>query len=259
LCFRQFERTPPPNIEHLYPGNAGGPNVDRRYWTFSGAIYDSGGYLAGQPGDYIIFDYPFLTHGLTNRRRVGTPQSLTVATSDKFYGISIGEVDSGEPDYDPVTFVRLDNNLQEVSRWVIEDGRNAAMLGNMRHASFLKGGYYRVFNHNNTTPNAHIYKIVIANGNAAGDNFVVGMPWSSSVVPIVYFGRNALDPNTRRPYAGDFSLDITKVLSPVGSLATLLSTPESYWRDTATNQLWYHHKGGYTTNDVMAVTIRPTI
>jgi hypothetical protein len=240
----QFERTPPPNIEYLYPNNAGGPDVSRRYWTFSGAIYDNEGILAGKHGDYITFNHTFLTYGLSNIRRVGTPESLTVATSDKFFGLSVSDADTGDSAYDPVTFVRLNSNFQEVARWVVESGRNAEMLGNMRHASILNGGMYRVYNHNVTTPNSRIYRLRIANANKENDTCIIGFPWAASAPAMVFFGRDNYNPSTGLPYIGDIEAGLHIIASEVDSRNKLLSSPRSWWRDTATNQMWFHYQGG---------------
>lgn len=248
----------------MYQYNAGGPHFDNRYWTLSGAVLDYQGILAGNPGDYIIFNHTFLTFGLTNARRVGTPESLTLATSNIFYGIQVTEADTNGADLDPVTFLRLNNSFTEVSRWVVEDGRKSVMFGNMRHASALKGGRYKVYNHNQTASNADIYQLTIANANRDADEFIVSLPWSGSVDPIVYLGRNALDPNTRRPYNGDFALNWSKVLTSVASRSAMVSTRQSYWRDTANNEIWVHHKGGFSLSgpiydQYLAITIRPAL
>jgi hypothetical protein len=257
--FSQFERTPPPNIEYLYPNNAGGPDVSRRYWTFSGAMYDNEGILAGRHGDYIIFDHTFLTYGLSNIRRVGTPQSLTVATSDKYFGLNVVDADTGDSDYDAVTFVRLNSNFQEVARWVVESGRRSDMLGYMRYASILNGGIYRVYNHDVTTPNSRVYRVLIANANSENETCIIGFPWAANAPATVYFGRANYNKNTGLPYEGDIEIGWHIIAAEVNSRDKMLSTPRTWWRDTATNQMWFHYRGGMPLTGSYHIYVRTPV
>jgi hypothetical protein len=246
-----FERTPPAHIETMYDNNAGGPDSTmsgippRRYWTLAGALYDNEGLLAGRHGDYLIFDYPFLTYNLTNSRRL-SPNGKTLATSDKFGGIYVWSTDTYTNRYayvEAITFARLDGNWQEYSLWQIKTGFNSSFFPNMRHAAVRPGGRYRIWNQDTTTPNSVRYNFVLYNANAANDTLIVAIPWSGSVAPAVHTGSTLNSQGRANSY--DIDNGKARIYTEVGSRAAL-STPNTFWRDTSTNQLWLSYVGGYT-------------
>jgi hypothetical protein len=249
-----FERTPPAHIETDYPNSSGGPDAkipdsstDQRYWTLAGALYDHEGLLAGVHGDYLIFDHPFLDFELTNRRPV-VPGSKTIATSNKFAGCHVFATDTQLNRYsynEPITFVRLASNWTDYAIWQIKDGALSDFFPNMRHAAFLIGGRYRVYNQERmNTPNSQRYGMDINNGNAETDRFVVAIPWSGTVAPVVHVGRR-VDSNTLRAAStSDITNGEVVVYTEAANRDAMVSTPRTFWRDTATNQLWIHYQGG---------------
>ncbi len=222
-------------------------------------MFDNEGILAGRHGDYILFNHTFLTYGLSNIRRVGTPESLTVATSDTFYGLKVGDADTRDAFNDAVTFVRLNNNFQYVANWSIENGHKAQMLPNMRHASILKGGIYRVYNQDITTPNSQIYQLLVSNANNDNDTFIVGFPWAASAPVMIFSGRAAINPATGLPYDGEITLGWQVIATEVSSRNAMTTTPRSWWRDTATNQIWFHHRGGFPVDGNLHIYARPPV
>jgi hypothetical protein len=250
-----FQRSPPTHIETNFIGNGGGPDSTlqgvppRRYWTLSGALYDNEGLLAGRHGDYLIFDYPFLTYNLTNVRQLAV-NGTTVATSDKFLGAYVWATDTTVNRYqymEPITFARLDENWNSVSLWQIKGGFNSSFLGWMRHAALRAGGRFRIYNQDTSVPNSARYTFVIGNGNAPNDTLIIGIPWSGSVAPAVHTG--SYFSSELRVGTYDVSIGKARIYTEVGSRAALLASTNTFWRDTATNQVWLSYIGGYTKHE----------
>jgi len=223
-----FERTPPPNLEQIYPNNTGGSDRGNRYWTLSGALWDYDGMLAGVPGQYLTFDHPFFTYNLGEYRQV-IPGSRTLATSTTFYGLAprAADPDHQRQDYAPITFERLNNqDLTVVANWTIQDGAKSSFFPNMRHASVVKNGIYRVYNHVDRRPNRQLYEIGIYSGQATTNaTVIVALAWASDVPAKLY----------------TCSYWNQRSVPGVASFAALRATPRSFYQEPNTNTVWYHH------------------
>jgi len=226
----EFERCPPPNIEYLYGPEHQGPDLPRvngyqgRYWTYAGAMYDKAGVLSGQAENYIIFDHPYLSYNLTNKRTLGRPGiSKTLATSDKHYGMQLTKNDDNN-DYAGQIWYRLDNKYQPVANWTIKDGKDSWLLGYMRHAGAVKGGKYRLEMENGKVWSQKV-EIAVTNADALGENFIIGFPWNCAVTPKINYAWK----------------DLNSTLL-VNSMSELESKAPSYMLDAANNLIWVHHK-----------------
>lgn len=247
-----FERTPPINIERMWNNSAGGPDSTvggdvpaRRYWTFSGAVYDHEGLLAGVDGEYLTFDHPFLTYELTHMRKFGWG-NLQVATNNKFIGFKPWATDFSVDRYawsEAVTFQRLTPQYTVHADWVIKDGEQSSFFANMRHCVIHPGGRYRVFNHDHPEPNNLRYSMTTGNGNELNDTFIMSIPWNASIPAVIHTGH--VSETTYRGYPGAISLGQAFAYTSVGSRAEMAATTRTFYQDPATNELWFHYQGGH--------------
>jgi len=246
-----FERCPPPNIEYLYGPQFKGPDLPRqygdtgRYWTHSGALWDTEGILSGRAKDYIIFDHPFLTYNLTNKRIIGRPGiSKTAATSDKFAGMTVAVTDD-EASYPYVGQIwsRLDDKYQYVANWTIKDGRKSNLLGYMRHAGGVNGGRYKLVMENGKVWQKN-FVLQFTNTNEIGNELIIAFPWSGAVTPQITLNNKQMNSTHQ-----------------VTSMSQLESTGPSYMIDAANNQIWYHHRAvaAFPSGKVIRVEVKPKL
>jgi len=248
----QFERCPPPNIEYLYNATLyKGPDLPRsrddkgRYWTHAGAIWDNNGILGGRAGDYIIFDHPFLTYNLTNKRIIGRQGiSKTAATSDKMAGLSMAATDDeASYPYAGQIWNRLDDKYQYVANWTIKDGLKSTMLGYMKHAGGVNGGRYRLVMETGKIWQKK-FVLQLTNTNEIGNELTIAFPWNcATVTPLItYNGKQ---------------LNSTYVVTSMSALSG--SAGPSYMLDPSNNQIWFRHKmvAAFPTDKVVRIDVTP--
>jgi hypothetical protein len=249
-------RSLPPNID----GNPviWQPSPERtRAFTFAGAIWDTEGKFTGTAGRYWIYNDSFLTAGAANLQDVATAGNGKSTTS-KFYGMSAMWSDAadavpvgsnGTPP-GPFTilithnFTRLDpNNDAQLGVWNIMNGRNSTFLPNMRHASLIKGGKYRLSHGSDGLPQVFA-SFSLYNANSDGsDTVLIGIPWSGSKTVAAATVNSGLDFSLAS--AGDISAGRARSLTAAASLSAVnAGAGDKFWIDTTNNVLWVKHVGG---------------
>jgi len=213
--------------------------------ALAGALWDPHGYW-GPPGNYWVYDLPFLTNGQTCTPIDGETHARSCA--GPYYGVAGFRID-GSDRYKPqmpLTITRLDHTMQPIATWVVEDGssgnRNTfGIMAHMRHFAAVPNGRYRIeFRDSSVSyplPTQEVM-LVLSNMHSSTDRLILAVPFSSSIPVQAYL--------TTRELYWDIQAPGTPVrhLTPVSSLAALLTTENSVWQDYAHQQVWVNVSGG---------------
>lgn len=208
-----LSRNPDNRFINTHPGfRAPSPHTlaigeGRENWALAGALWDEHGYW-GTPGNYWVYDMPFLTDGTPCSEPL-EPHRNDRSCVGPYYGvnrISLDGLEEWDPSQNrPLHVRRVDND----TTWFIDDGNCTSFLGNMRHFSAVRGGHYEVTfppgqtngDDRNGTPGDQIdcaaglssgsptptkVQFRVTNLFEAEDEFLLGIAYSSAVVPTVY-------------------------------------------------------------------------
>jgi len=215
------------------------------HFTLASALWDPYG-VWGPAGNYLVYDIPFLTYGKTTTI---VPPSTTVSggvsVEGPFYGFegfSLHGLGSTPPyneqwaDLMAIHIRRLDENMNEVASWTVEEALPTDLLSQMRDFA--------------TTPEG-IYELTFPQEDSVPTNFyanVENMMTTDDVQVIgVQFNGN-LNPEVAMQSPGNYV-----VYQEVSSLQDVInSAGETFWQDSANDMVWVKLRGGtwaYWTND----------
>ncbi len=246
---RGLVRNPNNRLINAHPGRRViSPNLNTPAGNaaLAGALWDPYGYW-GPAGNYWVYDIPFLTAGQTCTPVGGAiPNGMSCA--GPYYGVSGFRIDGSDP-YKPrmpLTITRLDSNQQPIDQWIIAEGSGSGrntfgIMPWMRHFAAVAGGQYLVEFRDETmsvAPPIKELNLTLSNMHSTADQIILGLPFGGSAPVQAYL-------TTRESY--EYSMPGSperRDLTPVSSLAALLSTANSIWHDPAQQRVWIHARGG---------------
>lgn len=212
-------------------------------FTYAGALWDPHGY-AGPKGNYWTFDNPFLTDG-TTCQDVAPAGQAGKSCAGPYYGLKDFRLEKDNPGGGVLTAIEVTRN-DNGTVWSVGDGRNAPMLGNMRHAALLKNGDYTLRFPGNPPPRTVSFKLT--NLLSSGDWAMLAVQYSGAVNdPWVY---STTDHNYYDPPQWDSGLleglkDRVRFMTPVGSIAEVRSSDGiKYYQDKGNNLMYIKLRHG---------------
>ncbi|RFO98005.1 hypothetical protein DIC66_04575 [Rhodoferax lacus] len=233
------------------PSFKDGATMFNRNWAIAGAIYDKNG-VFGVQGKYWVYDDPFFTYSATAPVDItpGVPSNGKV-TTDQYFGISYLKNATDRNLYSfqgAIGVSRQDSNGAEVGNWNIPDGNTSVMLGNMRHFAAHQGGRYKLTFPGIPLGNYCEFEINLQKN--ISDIFLIGVPFDSSLNPVVYQqggnGTSIARDGTGRAICSQASTATAvgagrgRFLTSTGSLANVIAdtTGLIYFKDTSQNTIW---------------------
>ncbi|GIV88227.1 MAG: hypothetical protein KatS3mg055_0745 [Chloroflexus sp.] len=246
---RGLIRNPNNRLINTHPGRRViSPNINTPTGNaaLAGALWDPHGYW-GPAGNYWVYDIPFLTVG---QECVAVTPAGTNGKSCRgpYYGVGGFRIDNGDPfkPLMPLTVTRLDASNQPIAQWIVAEGsgngtNTFGIMPWMRHFAAVPGGRYRVeFRDGTTTTPLPLQelKITLSNMHTTDDRLILALPFGGSETVEAYLTtrENYQDPE---PGAAE-----RRDLTPVMSFAALVATDNSFWHDTASQQVWVNVQGG---------------
>lgn len=213
------------------------------WYTLASALWDEDGQW-GPPGNWFVYDTPFLTHGLTVTEVAPNAElSGGVSVPGPFYGFyefvlhGEGPTPPQNMNFDDLMEInvrRLASDLSEVAVWNVGAGGTPGMfLEHMRDFAAHPDGIYEL-----TFPGSPFgidyptdLRLTFENMRESTDTVVVGIHYDGTLDPAVYL--RYPDNSVVTPY------------TELGSLQDVLDSPgATYWQDSAANLVWVKLQGG---------------
>jgi hypothetical protein len=239
--------TPPPYFD---PFAVEYPTSSFRFWSMAVTI-DEHGYW-GSPGDYMVWDDPFFTHGLSSST-TDADQGDLILTPDRFFGLDSWQIDSPTLDrYDyaepgnRVRVAHLNSSFVEVGVHDKGDTNDSAFYGQLGGIAVHNGGIYLVTFPDGPLPTTYI-TVFIHNAYRAVDSVLIGVPWPNGVV-----AKGRLDSSVENDSVYSEATRITNGWTRIFDFSTATSaadvladtTGETAWQDTTNNTVWVLIVGG---------------
>ncbi len=219
------------------------------YFTLASALWDPHG-IWGPPGNYFVYNDPFLTHGKPITEVAPGAVSGGVSVPGPFYGFE-GFVLHGVGDAPPknqpyfdlmgIKVRRLNQNLEEIATWTVPEAQPDYLLQHMRDFATSPDGIYELtFPDEDALPTN--FQMNVENMLTTDDVQVMAIQFDGALTPVVGM----------RAYSTWYGY------SKVGSLQEVRdSGGETWWQDKANNLVWVKMQGGrwqfWTTNADEAV------
>ncbi len=219
-------------------------------WALAGAVWDPAGFW-GPPGNYWVYDEPFLTEGATCES-VWPEGKNGLSCDGPYYGVMNPIFDGTQDDKQPLEFTS-----EGGAQWIVGDGEQATKLFNMRHAALRKDGVYTLRSPGKSPSSiwAEVLNIV-----EEDDSVVLGVPYHADSAPETallttlpngvssslgsYEAWKRDDENWKDEFRGEFWSPLT----PVGSLDEVKESDGTvYYHDSEANLVWLRLKGGVVT------------
>ncbi|PKL79304.1 MAG: hypothetical protein CVV27_02055 [Candidatus Melainabacteria bacterium HGW-Melainabacteria-1] len=218
---RGLVRNPDNQLIQTHPGHREQVHVNEN-WALAGALWDPHGYW-GPAGNYWVYDTPFLSAGATCQP-VAPAGENGLSCQAEYYGVGEFVVDDSEQYMPlmPIRATRFDALGQVIGQWEVGDGRQAPMLGNMRHFAAIRGGRYLLEFPTGPVPDSRVW-LTVQNAWRAQDSFLLGVSFSGAALPNV---------SLRSPYRTEFLTaadNLAAVEAGVGNL---------FWQDVANQRIW---------------------
>ncbi len=210
------------------------------YYVFAGALWDPHG-TWGAPGNWSVYDMPFLTH---NANCVTIePASQDVTSCDgEYYGVNHFVLDQGNLPWDDLMAIhvtRLDENAPDmvVGEWHVDGAQPGWQLAHMRHFAARQDGIYLLDFPESAVPSD--VSVDISNMHDGSDTFVLGIRFSGSEPAQVY--------STTYTYPGYFNDDAANAptwaskhdyAAVMDRQAVQNSIGETYWQDIVNDIVW---------------------
>ncbi|AKJ31141.1 G8 domain-containing protein [Caldimonas brevitalea] len=230
-------RTLPPHMD--------GQPLNRRHWTFAGALWDPHGYW-GPKGNYWVYDVPFLTSGA--QCAAAAPAGQNGRSCDgEYYGVQSYKTDFDPSDYSftsPVEVTRQDATGNTIGTWSVADGTVSTMLGHMRHFAARNGGRYVLRFPGRPLPRS--IELSITNVYRSSDAFILAVSFDGSLDATGYLTswHNRAEPKSWSP---DTRPDHVRRFTPANSYAEVLNgNGNLVWQDRANHLVWVKVQGGLT-------------
>lgn len=239
-------RSPGNRLIDSHPGfrsNAPAP----QYMTLSGAYLDANA-MWGPENNWVVYDEPFLTHGLNCQDVLPSPDSNAVSCDGEFYGANdfvLNQANDRQRDFMAIDVTRFDDNNPDlvVGNWSMGTAQQGALLDHMRHFAVQHGGTYLLDFPDEVAPPTDV-AMSIEHARHQENNFVLGISFSglepAQVYGSTFYNYDAPGHDT----AGDFELkkNYTAIVDQGSDAANRQAVIDSdgweYWQDTANNIVW---------------------
>jgi hypothetical protein len=222
-------RTLPPNLD--------GQPLNRRHWTYAGALWDPHGYW-GIKGQYWVFDHPFLTTGA--QCQSVAPAGNGQSCAGEYYGVGGFQTDFDTSRYSfqaPIDVTRQDASGNAIATWSVADGATSTMLPNMRHFAARPNGRYLLKFPGK--PNPRWFAMSVGNAYRNTDSFVIGIAFDGNTTAQGYTV-SGHEHNRQAPPAGS-----TRPFASAQSLAEVVNgNGTQLWQDRANHVVWIKVQGG---------------
>ena len=237
--------TPPPYFDDFaieYPSGS------FRYWGLSVTI-DGHGYW-GNAGDYMVWDDPFWTTGLSSSS-THADQANLILTPDRFFGLAWFQLDDLTPPYyeysSPefrVRLAHLDTSYVEQGVWDKGDTDNSSFFNDLSGQAVHNGSIYLVTFPDSALPVSSLL-VYVMNAWRDTDSFLIGIPWPNGTTAK---GRLDAGRDTNITEAERITEGWTRLwdFSTATSAADVLADDAGVlaWQDTTNNTVWVHIVGG---------------
>jgi hypothetical protein len=224
-------RTLPPHLD--------GQPLNRRHWTYAGALWDPHGYW-GAKGQYWVIDHPFLTSG-AQCQQVAPAGSNGQSCAGEYYGVGNFQTDfdmSRHAFMAAIDVTRQDANGNAIANWSVADGTTSTMLGNMRHFAARPNGRYVL--RFPGKPNPKWFAMSVGNAYRSTDSFVMAVAFDGNTTAQGHSVSGYEMQREAPPQAGS-----TRAFTAVASLAQVLSSNgNALWQDRANHLVWFKVQGG---------------
>jgi hypothetical protein len=223
-------RTLPPHLD--------GQPLNRRHWTYAGALWDPHGYW-GPKGQYWVIDHPFLTSGAQCQRvePAGNGQSC----AGEYYGVGSFQTDFDTSRYNfqaAIDVTRQDSGGNPMANWSVADGTTSTMLGNMRHFAARPGGRYVLKFPGK--PHPKWFAMSVGNAYRASDSFVIGIAFDGNTTAQGYTISGHEHHRMSPP-----EYTTTRAMTPAQSLGEVIAGQgDKLWQDRANHLVWVKVQGG---------------
>jgi hypothetical protein len=230
-------RTLPPHMD--------GQPLDRRFWTYAGALWDPYGYW-GPRANFWVHDVPFLTAG-ANCQWVLPAGKNGKSCDGEYYGVQGFKTDFDPSDWTfmaAIEATRLDNAGNAIGTWAVADGNTSTKLGHMRHFSARNGGRYVLRFPGRSMPRS--LELTVTNVYRANDAFILAVSFDGSLNAGGYITswHNRSEP---RNWGATTNPGYVRRFSAAGSYAEVAnSSGNLIWQDRANNLVWIKVQGGLT-------------
>lgn len=208
------------------------------YFTLASAMWDPHG-TWGPAENYIVYDVPFLTHGLTVTPVQPGSAAGGVSVPGPFYGLSgfvlhgVGDDPPKNQPYNDLMAInvrRLSNDMSEIDTWNVPGAQPGYLLGHMRSFATHPSGLYEL-----TFPgqpeHPTNFQMDVENMLTTEDNVVIGIQFSGELTAGV---RMSSYTNRNEVYTEVASLDLVRQ-----------SDGAAYWQDKPNNMVWVKLRGGF--------------
>lgn len=214
------------------------------YFTLASALWDPYGVWGGNPGDYLVYDLPFLTAGQTPTPVSPGEISGGVLVEGPFYGFNDFVINEGNirwEDFMAISVHRLDDNFQNLATWEVDEAQPDWGLAHMRDFAAHPNDYYQLEFPNiervsdiglNVTAMESIDDYQVIAIEYAG-NFDIEEVYTST--SFLYFNQNGTPANNTK-----------HIYQAVKCRADVINAPEgeTYWQDIEQNLVWIKIRGG---------------
>jgi hypothetical protein len=230
---RPVEKGQTRNTDNLlinsHPGYRSRSNFD--HFVLAGALLDPHG-LWGPAGQFIVYDEPFLTHGLAVTPVAPGAGTGGVSVPGPFYGITEFVINNLRPYYHPLMAVqaaRLDpDTLALIDTWSIAEASEDWLLSPFRHFAAHASGIYLVEFPGSPMPTD--FRLNFENMLEPQDTLVIGIQFSGDVTPEV----------SVESYGRFQAYNAVESLQAVRD-----SAGETWWQDTENDRVWVKLRGGF--------------
>lgn len=249
-------------------------------WALAGALWDPYGYW-GTPNNYLVFDVPFLTHGMNCSyldTNVPGNHKNGRSCSGEYFGVHSFQTDVDTNRYAfsaAIQVERQDPSGNTVDTWDIGDGypswvndagqtvicdRNnpppegkscSYQLGSMRHFAAVQDNRY-VLNFPTHAWTPRYVAMNVSNAYRVSDSMLLGVPFDGRYTAAGYSAAGMeynreypmLDPQYY-PDSTPSKPSAVRYFKRGNSMADVLADPSgaTVWQDSANNRVWLRHTG----------------
>ncbi|MBK8565881.1 MAG: right-handed parallel beta-helix repeat-containing protein [Saprospiraceae bacterium] len=233
------------NIDNLTINSHTGVKLmaDFPHFALSGALHDPHDNWGGGPAEdnYYVYDTPFFTYNQTPT--IVQPNAATsggVLVEGPFYGINDFVVNNNNIDYEDYMEIhveRLDNSLNTIGNWTVEEAQPGWILAHMRHfAAHPSSAYTLDFP---TVPEVFDVAVAMENMLTNNDTLILGVQFSGE------YAVEELYTTTWHSYMNLNHGIYRNDYAAVADFASLLASPgETYWQDATNDRVWVKLVGG---------------
>lgn len=234
--------------------------TSKRHWNLNGAMVDIPGYW-GPAGNYLVFDIPFYTTGLSSSAATTDGSGTRVSTPDRHYGVGqfYNDADTarGATEFTSIAPMKVDQvNSSQVVLATFEtyDGINSGGSFIFRTFAPRKDGIYVLTNPGIALPVTYNRMNVggaVFTGGGNIDRFIVKMPWAGATTRV--FIQNITGGTLNVPTAMMAAGTAKELTGRGASLADVIA-------DATGNTVWVEADGvwvRYTQPPVSSIAVTP--